>query len=119
MARKQIRIAAPMTTFASIVSGALISLVLFYLAPLPLMVAGADNTEGQRTAFTISLIGWFSGAGASHAGIGEFEEAGWRCTAARAAAMAERDLLRGGIDWTFGRALGSDFLDDHLRRSRS
>ena len=26
--------------FASIISGALISLVLFYLAPLPLMVAG-------------------------------------------------------------------------------
>ena len=35
--------------FASIISGALISLLLFYLAPLPLMVAaGSSPNPGQR-----------------------------------------------------------------------
>src|SRR5581483_846548 len=45
---------ASATMFASIVSGALISLVLFYLAPLPLMVAALG--WGSATALIGGLI---------------------------------------------------------------
>ena len=45
---------ASATMFASIVSGALISLVLFYLAPLPLMVAALG--WGSATALVGGVI---------------------------------------------------------------
>ena len=44
--------AASALMFASIISGALISLVLFYLAPLPLMVAAMK----PFTAFSLPAI---------------------------------------------------------------
>ena len=42
--------------FASIISGALISLLLFYLAPLPLMVAALGGDRSQRRSAGLSPL---------------------------------------------------------------